>query len=270
MPATPCSRRRSLTALLAGATPTWVRAAEGLPVLVPADVLADHESQRPLRRDVAELRMLLWAVSQPVRLLPMPTTARLLTELRAQRGVVGGTSFTRSDVDLGGGQLALSAALVREGEFEAGLYTLPDHPAQRETPSAHGLSRWSALCNREWRGDWAALQRLGLKDVQHVTTWPLMVRMLAARRADLVLAPFSSSPGLAIHAEGVTLVPLPGLKVGLSGSRHFVLSAQHPEFAAFSQRLDEGIRRLHADGRLRQAYQDSGFYSPAVRQWQRL
>ncbi len=270
MPDSPCSRRHSLTALMAGASPAWARADEGLPVLVPADVLADHQARRPLRRDVAELRMLLWAVSQPVRLLPMPSTARLLTELRALHGVVGGTSFTRSDVDLGDAQLALSAPLVREGEFEAGLYTLPEHPAQREANPAAGLSRWSALCNREWRGDWSTLQRLGLKDVQHVATWPLMVRMLAAGRADLVLAPFSAAPRMALQAEGVTLLPLRGLKVGLPGSRHFVLAAQHPAFAALAPRLDEGIQRLRADGRLRQAYQDSGFFHPAVRTWQRL
>jgi hypothetical protein len=97
-----------------------------------------------------------------------------------------------------------------------------------------------------------------------------MVRMVAAGRADFVLAPFSSAPDLSLHAEGLTLLPLPGVKVGLSGSRHFVLAAQHPAFAAFGRRLDEGIQRLHADGRLRQAYQDSGFFSPAVRQWRRL
>jgi hypothetical protein len=160
--------------------------------------------------------------------------------------------------------------LVLDGEFEAGLYTLPDHPAQHQAIERPSLSHWTALCNRNWSADWAALQRLSLKEVQHVSSWPVMVRMLAARRADLVLAPFSSKPDLAIHAEGVTLLPIPGIKVALPGSRHFVMAAQHAMFSAFRDSLDAGIAARRADGRLRRAYEDSGFFSARARKWRLL
>ncbi len=270
MPFTP--RRRALAPLAAvGAWPSqgWAQAPEAV-VLVPDDVLRDRERGAPMRRDLAELALLLEALDgwPGLRLLGVPTAARLFLELRGGRGVVSGTSFFARDGRAEG--LLLSEALLRPGEMAVGVYTLPDHPAHQGPAGAFDPRRWRALCNRDWQEDWAAWQALGVQALAHVATWPQMVRMLAAGRADLVLAPFSARQDLAIHVEGIALLPVPGVKVGLSGSRHFVLSAGHPQRAALAQRLDATLRRWRDEGRLRRAYTTAGLFNPAVQGWRCL
>ncbi|NHW17285.1 hypothetical protein, partial [Escherichia coli] len=79
-----------------------------------------------------------------------------------------------------------------------------------------------------WLVDWRNLKRLGIQ-AQHVTNWELMPKMVAAGRADFLLAPFQATPDLSLQVGNVRLLPIPGVKIGMQGTRHYLISKVHPE-----------------------------------------
>lgn len=255
------------------------------PLLLPDDVLHDtlrfvdgRDARRirrfdgpGTRRDVVEpvlVHLALQHADLPMR--GVPTLGRLLIELRGARGALSGTSYQAQDLPAGDPLLRLSAALVRDGETEVGLYTTVALHKQLRVRAAADLADLSAVCSRDWRADWQALQALGLRELLHVPTWTQMVRMVAAGRAQLLLAPFQPHADLALYADGLRLLPLPGIKVGLPGSRHLLLSTRHPAHAELAPALDAGIAELHDSGLLRRAYAECGFFNPRVADWRRL
>lgn len=285
MPTLP-SRRRLLSTLLGGAAGQALSARAPIPVLVPADVLRDFQAflggrraeqltsfaGAHSRRDVVELALLHLALAEGRReaglaLQPVPTAARLHRELSQAHAACSGTSFWRQDFPADERRLLFSVALLQEGEFEAGLYTAAGNRRALAARSLADVLALKAMCNRDWRVDWQSLEQLGLRDIQHVGNWELMPRMLASGRADFVLAPFQPTPDLALEVGGVRLVPIPGLKVALQGTRHYLLSAQHEGAPELKQRLDAGLASLHARGLVRRAYVGAGFINAAVAAW---
>lgn len=282
------SRRQLLVLTGAGASGLHgLSAAETqLTVVMPEDVLRDYqrflgnrraESLREYggphsRRDVIEVVLLHQALATEgtdagLGLQSAPTSARLHRELSVGHAACSGTSYWRRDFPADNTELLFSRAVLEDGEVEAGLYTVASNKramAARKLADVQGLS---ALCNRDWQVDWQSLQQLGLRDIQHAGNWELMPRMLVNGRADFVLAPFQSTPDLSLRFEDITLVPIPGIKVQLRGTRHFLLSARHPGAADLKKRLDLGLERLRRSGALRRAYTESGFFNPSVANW---
>jgi hypothetical protein len=285
-------RRRLMLASLAGFGGLGLASAAGAKtLLVPDDVLEDFQrflgGRDPLRlrdfggahsrRDVVEVALLLQAVAEPrpdwdqqFSLQAMPTDARLKLELRAGRALCSSTTYWSVDLLDPREPLLVSAPMVLDGEFEAGLYTLPSNTkalAARDLDAVRGLS---LLSSRNWRVDWTTLEQLGVRRLLHVGNWRQMPRMLAHGRADALLAPFQLGDDMALQAEGLRLVPIPGIKIALRGTRHYLISRLHPHGAAFRERLDAGIAQLRRQGLLQQAYQQSGFFNRQVRNWQTL
>lgn len=259
-----------------------------LPALIPDDVLLDYQrflaGRDPVsissyggplsRRDVVEAVLIQQALSVPARplrlsLVPMPTSQRLQAELRLAQAVCSATTYWREDFPDPDG-LLFSDALMADGEFEAGFYTMPDNARALATRSLREVQRLHVLVNRNWRVDWLTLERLGMRHVQHVANWNLMPRMLQQGRADLLLAPFQPTPDLSLVVDGVRLVPIPGLKVGMRGTRHFLVSANHALGPQLREQLNAGLARLRQRGQVRRAYEQSGFFNARVADWRRL
>ena len=286
----PSSARRRLLGLgLACCLPGPARAARaGLPALIPDDVLLDYrrflagrdpaslaDYGGPLsRRDVVEVVLIQQALARQepalrLDLAPMPTSQRLQAELRQAQAVCSATTYWREDFPDPDG-LLFSDALVADGEFEAGLYTMPDNARALAARSLRDVQPLQVLVNRNWRVDWMTLQRLGMRRIQHVVNWNLMPRMLQQGRADLLLAPFQPTPDLSLTVDGVRLVPIPGLKVGMRGTRHFLVSANHAQGPQLLNQLNTGLARLRQRGLVRRAYEQSGFFNARVADWTRF
>ncbi|MFT7722457.1 MAG: hypothetical protein QM788_06465 [Roseateles sp.] len=285
------ARRRLLCLGAALACPGAARAAAEarLPALIPDDVLLDYQrflaGRDPAtvsdyggahaRRDVAEAVLIQQALlarpGPPMRLSlrPMPTSMRLQTELRTGHAACGATTYWREDFPEPEG-LLFSDAVLADGEFEAGLYTTPGNARALAARSLADVRRLRVLSNRTWRVDWQTLERLGITQLQHVASWNLMPRMLQQGRADVLLAPFQPTPDLALAADGVRLLPIPGLKIRMRGTRHFLVSAAHPSGPLLREQLDLGLARLRQQGLVRRAYLQSGFFTPRVADWTAL
>lgn len=282
--------RRGLLGLAAcGLLPGRAAAEEpALPALIPDDVLLDYrrflagrdpasvtDYGGPLsRRDVVEVVLIHQALARQDRSLrlgmaPMPTSQRLHAELRIGHAACSATTYWREDFRQPDG-LLFSDALLLDGEFEAGLYTVPGNARALSARRLDDVQQLRVLSNNTWRVDWRTLEQLGIANLQHVTSWNLMPRMLQQGRADLLLAPFQPTPDLALVVDGVRLVPIPGLKVGMRGTRHFLISATHPLGPRLRDQLDAGLGWLRQQGMVRRAYEQSGFFNAKVAGWTRL
>jgi len=291
MPAQAARRGLLLGALAAFSLPGLALAQTGASAMVaiPSDVQHDYErfvgAREPLaisqyggphaRRDVVEFLLLQQALAlggqtQPLALLSMPSSARLQLEVRAGHAVCSATSYWREDFPAAEQELLFSQALLGDGEFEVGLYTAPGNARALAARSLQDLRALTFLSNRDWRVDWRTLEQLGIGKLLHAGNWDLMPRMVASGRADVLLAPFQSGADLALEVRGVRLVPIPGLKIGMRGTRHYLLSARHPQGQAVKAALDAGLMQLRRQGVLRKAYEQSGFINTATEHWQRL
>lgn len=258
-----------------------------LAVIVPTDVLRDYRAflagrdPRELqsyggagsRRDVVELVLLQQALArggwrEPLRFVGARTYSRMLVELASGRCGLSGTTLWSADLE--GPGLRPSSALIPEGRFEAGLYTSPSNERALAARTREDLSALRAVSNRNWRPDWRVLRSLGLAELRHVQNWDSMVRTLLAGRADLVLAPFQPTEGLALRHAAGTLVPIPQVKVYLYGARGFGLAREGPAQERLAAALERGLGALRAEGRVERAYTECGFYTPQVRGWRAL
>ncbi|MGM9482089.1 hypothetical protein ACS5PN_12955 [Roseateles sp. NT4] len=281
--------RRGLLGLAAGSLlPTWAAGEPLLPALIPDDVLLDYQrflaGRDPAaitdyggalsRRDVVEVVLIHQALARQDRKLrlsmaPMPTSQRLQAELRIGHAACSATTYWREDFPQPDG-LLFSDAVLLEGEFEAGLYTTPGNAQALAARQLRDVQQLRVLSNNTWRVDWQTLEQLGMANLQHVASWNLMPRMLQQGRADLLLAPFQPTPDMALVVDGVRLVPIPGLKVSMRGTRHFLVSATHALGPRLLDQLNAGLARLRQQGLVRRAYEQSGFFNAKVAGWTRL
>lgn len=281
--------RRGLLGLAAGGLlPGWAAGEPMLPALIPDDVLLDYQRflagrdpaavtdyGGPLsRRDVIEVVLIHQALARQDRALrlglaPMPTSQRLQAELRIGHAACSATTYWRADFPKPDG-LLFSDPVLLEGEFEAGLYTTPGNARALAARQLADVQQLRVLSNNTWRVDWLTLEQLGITRLQHVASWNLMPRMLQQGRADLLLAPFQPTRDLAMVVDGIRLVPIPGLKVSMRGTRHFLVSATHPLGPRLRDQLNAGLAWLRQQGLVRRAYEQSGFFNARVAGWARL
>lgn len=258
-------------------------------VAVPTDVLEDCKKflrgRDPMavtdfggphtRRDVVEVVLLQQALRRGgwdhrVELEALPNVARILREIEWAHAACSGTSYWREDIPAASTSFYYSDAMVEMGQFEAGLYTVVTNHRAMAAKSLPDIQGLTALSNRGWIVDWRTLEQLGIARLQHVGQWPAMPKMLAGGRADFLLAPFQATADLSLTVDTIRLVPIPGLKIGLHGTRHFLVSRRHARAAALLDNLNAGLSALRHKGVIRQAYEQSGFFNPRVAQWATL
>jgi hypothetical protein len=253
---------------------------------VDEDIIADYQlfvgARDPIqidyfggvgaRRDVIEIVLLQQALhlggfKGSVVLRPENSYLRVLKLLTDGQVALSAALMWREDIKPYSDHLFKTKALVKEGEFIAGLYTRADNQKalQANTPEKiHGLS---AASNSHWKADVITLKSLGIKKIHYATYWVQIVRMVIANRADVTLAPFQINPDMKVMVDGLELVPIPGIKVALPGSRHWPVSKVHPQGEEIFNALVRGIAELEKKNIIQRAYEECGFFHPQVKDW---
>ncbi|MDO3386757.1 hypothetical protein QWI17_13000 [Gilvimarinus sp. SDUM040013] len=226
------------------------------------------------RRDVIELLLLqkalkLGGFEKELTFIPEQNYRRTLYRVAAGELISSGALVWLEDTRPIAEDVRVSSAVVRNGNFKVGLYTSADNKTALATTFAN-LNRLSAVSNANWKTDINTLEILGFERIYLANSWISMVKMLAAQRADVTLAPFQPGDSMAIRQQEGVLIPIPGIKIALKGSRHWVVSRNHPDANAYFQALQTGIRHLQQSGTIARAYRESGFYHPQVKQWRTL
>lgn len=191
------------------------------------------------------------------RIVPVsaPTYRRMLALVAGGHADLGGAAAWAADIDADASRLQASSALASNGEIAVGFFTARAAVAER---IRHAQWRdLSAVGNHDRSADWAALQKLGLASVYDADSWPAMVRMVGAGRADFLLAPLHDGSDASIHLDQVVLDPVPGACLLLAGSLHYAL----PRSAAgnlLRDRLERGLAELRRTRTLQRAWMETG------------
>lgn len=254
-------------------------------ILVPPDVWADYQTllngRDPLditdfsgpgsRRDVVEVILMQQALHRSgadfeLRFKTEADYANTLEALVEGTAIASATSAWRSDLAERWEELYITTAVIEQGQFEAGFYTPADNRSALEAETDTELRRLKGVSSRNWVIDWQTLNAFGAR-VSHADSWGEMVDSVFSGQQDYLLAPFQQTEGLALRLDQGTLIPIPGVKIGLTGSRHFAISRAHPEGSYFNASLHLGLMRLKKAGIVTQAYEDAGFINRQVKEW---
>ncbi|MCP4270100.1 MAG: hypothetical protein GY777_31760 [Candidatus Brocadiaceae bacterium] len=229
----------------------------------------DDFSGNNSRRDVVEPILLAKALafSAPeliVQFVPIESSHDRRLDL-VKRGIYDFTSTTVWSVDLD--EKYLSSALIRKGEFTAGIYVSPDNKNALNARSLEDIRQLTFVSSRKWVVDWATLTALSVRNLHHVINWKFMPKMVLLERVDALLAPFQSNDKLILHVEDGNLIPVPGLKIGLKGTRHLAVADKNIGNLNLKEVLNKGITHLRDSGTIKRAYEESGFFNIHVKDW---
>lgn len=238
-------------------------------------LLIDYYGGPGARRDVIEIVLLQQALAlggfkEKVTLRPENSYLRILKLVADGDVALSGALKWREDIKLYSTHLFKTKAVVKEGEFIAGLYTRADNQRALQSDTIEKIRNLSAASNNHWKADIKTLKELGIKKIHISTYWVQIVRMVVAQRADVTLAPFQVNPDMKVMVDGLELVPIPGIKVALPGSRHWPVSKTHPLGEEIFNALARGIEELERKGIIQRAYEECGFFHPEVKDWQLL
>ena len=160
--------------------------------------------------------------------------------------------------------------LLEFGEFNKGLFVTPKtlqtlNIATRKT-QAVDFDKMIAVSNRNWSYDWGML-KCGMGDVLHVDHYEQMFHMLQRERADVLPLAFGKEFGVGRREFGVELVPIPGYKLVIPDSSHYLISSKLSFGFSLAKTLNNRLVEMREDGSLLKHYESVGAVSPAAKDW---
>jgi hypothetical protein len=199
-----------------------------------------------------------------------PTHGRAVVEVL--QGYADLTAETVWESEFACNQEALlsSHCVIRDGEFEKGLYVLPSNQRLLHASLPEALSEFVGATVFNWSVDLQLLQNMGLRRIEKASKTENVFQLIQSGRADFALMEFAATSDMGIENGGVKLIPVPECKVALPGGRSWIVSRQSPHAAAVVQALNAGIAVLRQEGRIERAFRECGFFHRKVAQWRRL
>ncbi|WP_105168011.1 hypothetical protein [Pseudoalteromonas sp. T1lg23B] len=167
-------------------------------------------------------------------------------------------------------RLYISDAIIRKGEYFAGLYASPKNVTNIKNKIAANLSQVSVISSRSWHTDWITLSALRPKQLHEESDWIVMAKMVSRGWVDTMLVSFNNTMPFEYRGIDYRIIAIDGIKVPLQDSRHFVVSRLHPLGEATFKALQAGIKQLRASGFIEQSYKQCGFFSPHIDAWRAL
>ncbi len=232
----------------------------------------DHYGGKNARRDVIELvlmqqALLLGGFTEPLQFVDEENYFRSIRNVIDGKTLSISGTIWYSDLIAQQDQLYISAPIVQEGQFVVGLYTAAHNQRALASKTLAQLTQLKVATSRQWKPDLETLQYLGFDKIMYTPNWINIARMLNAGRVDITLSPVASTPDKKIHVDGITLVPIEGIKIAISGSRHWPVSKKHPLGTEFYRALNAGVAQLRNAGTIERAYRESGFFHPELEEW---
>lgn len=169
-------------------------------------------------------------------------------------------SYWLQDAKVLADDLYISQAVIRRGEYIAGIYTSPNNKKTLQIKTLEDLKTLTAVTTKKWKTDWQTLSALPLKKLVSQNEWLSMARMVDIQWVDFLLMPFHSTPDQSFILENITLVPVKGVGIELLDSRHFVISKKHPKGKEAFEAINKGLSILRERKLITKAYREAGFF----------
>lgn len=248
---------------------------------IPCEQINSFNSPYAIRASVEMIlickALYIGGISPKIILLDAPNYSRALIQTRNGQATIHSESVWKSEVDED--LFYISDPIIRQSEFEKVFYSSKDirDEIEKALKEAHlqGISslkvlkRYSVVSSSNWIIDWKTLQELGFK-LLNTTRYPLMHKMVYYNRAHLLLGEPSTEVDMITTNQGIQLYPVRGIKIGLKESRHFVISKKHPDALKIYNALQNGVKKMRAKGTIERAFNESGFFHPLLKNWEKL
>lgn len=173
-------------------------------------------------------------------------------------------------------KLLASSPIYEKNEYELGLYTNQKNAENFKIETLADLQKLTGVSRRTWLNDWELLTKLNLKAAYSVDHIEQMFKMVKYGRADFLLWPFYyHTDDLAheiLHVDDqdlkyLKLFPVKNVKLTIPYSRHYVISTEATNAKGLLKALNDGIKKLKQQGRIKKLYKDSAFMSDKLADW---
>lgn len=234
--------------------------------LAGRDVLSINDfSGKTVRRDVVDMilaqqALALGGFNYRFRFTLGPINFRNTKKLEQGELLISFDSYWLADAEAIAKQVYISAPLLAKGDYLAGIYASPTNFPVFTITQREDIQQFTAVSTPRWRSDWQTLLKLHPKKLISEHEWVSQARMVHMHWVDFMLMPLMPNQNNEYHLDSIHLKAVPGLAVALLDSRHYVVSRQHPLGAKAFAALEKGLAILQAQGKVKQAYQQAGFY----------
>lgn len=163
-----------------------------------------------------------------------------------------------------------SSEIISKGKFVKGIYVAEADKKMYQVKSIDDLRYFSSVSNSSWKVDWKTLEKIGLKKLVSTSKKEFMFNQVLFRNIDFTIQEFTNSDDLAYELSNGRLVPVPGIKLSLDGSRHLMVSKTHKNGLEVYIALEKGLKILKEKGTIDRFLEEAGFYRPEIYDWQTL
>ena len=228
---------------------------------------AQLDSIAPLEQFLFRKAVLLGGLDARFEDFIVPTSARARESLRSGAVLAGGTAQWHVYHAAVQDKVLESDEVIKRGWYEKGLYTTQSRLSHYAIRTDHDVAKYVIVTSKTWEVDWATLNAMPFALVHSAPTRATQFKMVAGGRGDFTLQDFSSRADLSIEEQGVTLFPVPGIKIALSGTRHFWVYKDDPASSIVFEALQRGLQLLHQQGEIKRALTESGVRNATVDGW---
>ncbi|AWB65749.1 hypothetical protein C2869_04540 [Saccharobesus litoralis] len=160
----------------------------------------------------------------------------------------------------------VSSAIIEDGALEKGIFTRKDHPLQSVAPEnvAEQLRSYVGITVNNWIYDWRVLKQV-TPLLMSAPSQSSIHKMINVKRADFCFGEFNQA--MQFELENIPLAIVSGVKVRLSGSRHFVINKSMPNSQQIYSALNKGLEQLRAVGAIKNILQNSGVHHRDTEDW---
>ncbi|WP_394699937.1 hypothetical protein [uncultured Pseudodesulfovibrio sp.] len=246
---------------------------DGDPLKVTADLPAGMYDRTAVEMVIAVRALRLGGMSKPISFAVTSNARRAVEEVICGNAVMTGQQLDvsvlndKQDVEA----LFLSDPVTPVGEFHKLFYCLPENKGVLAARNAEELNQAGrGIIGTVWNNDRQVLMSMGINNVIQAPTFPSLIKMILAGRADWIPMEASNKPGMERMMEGKRFVPVPGIRFSLIESRHFMVSRLHPDGEATFNALQAGLDELHRQGFIRALLDATGFYESDQLGWKTL
>ncbi|MEI4549011.1 hypothetical protein [Pseudoalteromonas spongiae] len=187
--------------------------------------------------------------------------------LKSGKYALSADTLWLSDITSHATTLRSSQAVIRNGEYDVGLYTSVNNERALKAQNKEDISRLTAISNRFWSADWQAINQLNPIKLAHIESFPNMKRLVKSEIADFTLLHFRINDDDLSFEQ---LTPIPNVKAVLWDSRHFAISTQFPNYQRIADALNKGLEQLHRENKITSAYLAVGINHPLTSDWKIL
>lgn len=163
-----------------------------------------------------------------------------------------------------------SLAIIPHGKFVKGLYVKESSVEKIRIDKLEDFRNLTAVSSKLWEVDWRTLSQLNLKRLHSVNDKMRMLDVVMLREVDFTPQDFSPADDMAYTIPQGRFLPVPGIKLALDGSRHFMVSKTHPDGARVFEALEKGLRIMHAKGMISRYLTETRFYRAETEKWKTI